>query len=129
MKRIRRGTKLYSILKLKCPRCHEGNLFTVRNPWNLKRVLEMPKRCPVCRQDFVIEPGFYTGALWTSYPIVILIDLLLLSPILFYPAYIILIVVGMVIISLLLQPVIMRLGRAIWINIFVNFDSSLIKKR
>lgn len=128
MNAMRRGTKLYSILKMKCPRCHEGNLFLVRNPWKLKRVLEMPKRCPVCSQDFVIEPGFYTGALWTSYPIVILIDLLLLSPILIYPAYILLIVIGMVIISLLLQPVIMRWGRAIWINIFVNFDPFFKKK-
>jgi hypothetical protein len=119
---IKKGKRLYSVLKLKCPRCHRGDLFTVANPWKLKRVLDMPKRCPVCGQDFVIEPGFYTGALWTSYPIVILIDLLLLTPVLFFPDDILAVVLAMIVISLLLQPVVMRLGRAIWINMFVKFD-------
>lgn len=125
VKGIEKGTKLYSILKLKCPKCQEGNLFIVPNAWKLKKVLDMPRRCPVCRQDFVVEPGFYTGALWTSYPIVIFIDLLLLVPILFYPKYIILIVISMAIMSLLLQPIIMRWGRAIWVNIFVSYDPNV----
>lgn len=122
MKSLKKGTRIYSILKLKCPRCQEGNLFISANAWKLKTLLDMPDRCPVCRQDFVIEPGFYTGALWTSYPLVILSDLLVLTPLLFYPEYIIPIIVSMVLVSLLLQPIIMRLGRAIWINIFVKFD-------
>lgn len=125
--RIKKGTKLYSILKLKCPRCHEGNLFNVSNAWNLKKMLDMPNRCPVCRQDFKIELGFYSGALWASYPIVVLMDLLLLSPLFFYPEYLVLNIIVMAVVSLLLQPLIMRLGRAIWINIFVNYDPTVKK--
>jgi uncharacterized protein (DUF983 family) len=34
-------------------------------------MFDMPKRCPVCGQDYQIEPGFYLAAMWVSYPIVI----------------------------------------------------------
>lgn len=82
----------------------------------------MPDRCPVCGQDYIIEPGFYSGALWTSYPIVVTMDILLLTPLFFYPDYFVLNLIVMAAVSLLLQPIIMRLGRAIWINIFVDYD-------
>ena len=120
-------SKLYSVVRLKCPRCHKGNLFTKQNPYSLKDSLKMPGRCPVCNQDFQIEPGFYIGALWTSFPIVIFIMTLL--------SIILLVIVKMqfewffvaiTIILFSLQPIIIRLGRAIWINIFVDFDAESI---
>lgn len=88
----------------------------------------MPPACIVCKQDFRIEYGFYSGALWTSYPIVVFIDLLILSTIFLYPQYIVAICATMLTVSLLLQPWIMRLGRAIWINIFVRYDPTIPKK-
>lgn len=119
---INKGSKGYSILHLKCPKCHEGNLFSVSNAWNPAKMLEMPDRCPVCKQDFIIEPGFYTGALWVSFPIVIVIGLILLSPLLIYPdSFNTVLIIGGII-MFLLQPIIMRWGRAIWINIFVHYD-------
>jgi uncharacterized protein (DUF983 family) len=117
------------MLKLKCPRCHEGNLFSVSNPWNLQRMLEMPDCCPVCGQDFKIEPGFYSGALWPSYPLVIALGLLLASLLLFYPDYYVLIFSVIGFSMILLQPIIMRLGRAIWINIFIKYDPTYKKIR
>lgn len=117
-----KDSRLYSVLKCKCPRCREGDLFLSPNPWRLKKMLAMPDRCPVCGQDFRMEPGFYSGALWTSYPIVVLTDLAMLSPLLFYPAYIGWICAAMITTSLLLQPVIMRWGRAIWIHLFVRYE-------
>src|SRR5689334_10589707 len=71
----KKGSKLFSITHLKCPRCQRGDLFSVSNSYNLKRMLDMPARCHVCHQDFKIEPGFYSGALWISYPIVVIITL------------------------------------------------------
>ncbi len=121
--RFQKGTKLYSITSQKCPKCNEGDLFVARNPYRLKDGLDMNERCPVCRQDFKIEPGFYIGALWASFPIVI-IFMAILSVILLVgfeleltPFFIIISIV-----LLLLQPVIIRWGRAIWINIFVAYD-------
>jgi uncharacterized protein (DUF983 family) len=57
---IKKGSKLYSIAHLKCPHCQEGNLFSVSNSYDLKHMLDMPDYCPVCHEDFKVEPGFYS---------------------------------------------------------------------
>lgn len=112
----------HSILHLKCPRCHKGNLFSAGNPYNLKHMLDMPDRCPVCKQDFRMEPGFYSGALWVSFPLIVLLAI---------PLWIVIfnweiseeltfLLFGLLIIGL--QPVIMRYSRAIWIHVFVKYD-------
>jgi len=120
-------SKLYSVVRLKCPRCHKGNLFTKQNPYSLKDSLKMPGRCPVCNQDFQIEPGFYIGALWTSFPIVIFImTLLSILLLVFVKMQLEWFFVAITIILFSLQPIIIRLGRAIWINIFVDFDAESI---
>lgn len=120
---IKKGTKKYSVIHLKCPKCQEGNLFTYKNPYKLKYCLTMPDRCPVCNQDFQIEPGFYYGALWASYPLVVLITIAVTS---FFYLYLELPLAAFIFIlaftMLTLQPLILRLGRAIWINVFVRFD-------
>lgn len=111
-----------SILGMKCPRCRKGHLFVRKNPYAFRDSLSMPDFCPTCGQDFKIEPGFYIGALWTSFPIVILIMAVL--------SILLLVVLGtslewfFVVITVLLlglQPLIIRLGRSIWIHIFVGF--------
>lgn len=82
----------------------------------------MPVHCPICQQDFVMEPGFYSGALWTSYPFAIgtlVITWLILNTIFGFPASSVFITGTLV--AIILQPVIMRLGRSIWINIFVPY--------
>ena len=118
-----KGTKLYSISKLKCPKCNEGNLFVASNPYRVKNGLAMNERCPVCQQDFKIEPGFYIGALWASFPIII-IFIAILSVILLVGFELELTLFFIIIstVLLLLQPLIIRWGRAIWINIFVTYD-------
>lgn len=116
-------SRLTSILQMKCPRCRRGNLFSKTNLYVFKDSLKMPDRCPVCGQDFKMEPGFYIGALWTSFPIVIAL-ITVFS--IFFLAYLELdINVFFVVITILLfalQPLIIRLGRVIWINVFVRYD-------
>src|SRR5690606_14294140 len=68
-----------SVVRCKCPRCRKANLFTQKNHYNLPKLFDMPDRCPNCGQDFFIEPGFYLGAMWVSYPFVLLTDVLLLA--------------------------------------------------
>ena len=83
----------------------------------------MPDRCPVCGQDFQIEPGFYIGALWTSFPIVIVIMALLsILLLVYFKMDLNWFFVAITVILFLLQPIIIRLGRAIWINVFVKFE-------
>jgi len=121
---IKREGKLYSILHLKCPQCHEGSLFSVANPYLLNSMLDMPHYCPVCHQDLLIEPGFYSGALWASFPLVVIA---------FSIVWFILAIGGSIdgewslgisaVAVLFLQPLIMRYGRSIWINVFIEYKA------
>lgn len=124
-----KGDKSYSILRLKCPRCHEASLFTSRNSYNLRSVLTMPDRCPACNQSFVVEPGFYSGALWISFPIIVVIALLFYFVLEFvfhlsfeWMSFL------MAVCILGLQPLVMRYSRAIWINLFVNYNPVIAKR-
>jgi uncharacterized protein (DUF983 family) len=122
-------SRIYSIIRMKCPRCRKGNLFVKRNPYSFKEALNMPDRCHLCNQDFKIEPGFYIGALWTSFPIVIVIMTLLSVFLLVYIKMDMnwfFVVITVILFSL--QPIIIRLARAIWINIFVNYEANAVRK-
>lgn len=127
---FQKGTKAYSILRLKCPRCQEGNLFITKNPYDLKRFIEMPDCCPVCKQDFKIEPGFYSGALWVSYPIIVLLLIPFAFGLMSYTTLSLPFVFLFISIYVFaLQPLLMRWSRAIWINVFVKYDPQILKKK
>ncbi|MCC3152677.1 DUF983 domain-containing protein [Hymenobacter sp. BT770] len=59
-------SSLLALLALRCPRCHQGKLFT-HSALNLTKFDEMPEACPVCGQAFEPEVGFYWGAMYISY--------------------------------------------------------------
>ncbi len=55
-----------ALLRLRCPRCHAGPLF-LHPATSLRHFDEMPPACPVCRQTYEPEPGFYYGAMYVSF--------------------------------------------------------------
>jgi hypothetical protein len=108
---LKKGSKLFSIFHLKCPKCQNGNLFCVSNPYNLKRMLDMPAQCPTCHQDFKIEPGFYLGALWMTYPLVMIVAVTIpLIMLIHYHLSFFLSFLTPFVVLIGLQPFIMRLG-------------------
>ena len=123
MKLLKKGTKLYSILKLKCPKCQEGNLFVTRNPFNLKLFDKMPKRCPVCDTDFQRESGFYWGAMMISHANTTILAVVVHVVIHHYygwQPFPFLIVFLTLLLGLF--PIVFRTSRAIWISFFVKYD-------
>ncbi|GHC53784.1 DUF983 domain-containing protein [Ulvibacter litoralis] len=123
---MKRGNKLYSILKLKCPRCQIGDLFCSPGLFVYKDILKMPDKCPHCEQDFKLEPGFYTAALWISYPIVLLIfiPLLLLGFSLDSMHYFFKFMYPFIILfSFMLQVPLMRIARAILLNMNIDYQA------
>ena len=61
-----KGSKLYSIRKHKCPKCHEGDLY--KTPLSsLQGIYNMHEECTHCGQKFTLEPGFYWGAMYIGY--------------------------------------------------------------
>ena len=119
---------LSSTLQCKCPRCREGKLF--KNPlrFRFKGNLEMNKTCPVCSQPTEIEVGFYYGTGYVSYALTVALTVSTLV------AWWVLIGfstednrffwwMGLnAIFLILIQPLLMRLSRSIWISWFVSYD-------
>lgn len=116
-----KGTKLYSVLQQKCPRCHEGNMFS-HSVWSPK-FSAMHKRCPVCGFDFIQEPSFYFGAMYFSYAFQVAVFVLvyLVLRYTYDPdtwTYVICMIAG----AVLILPVNFRMSRAAWINLFVSYQ-------
>lgn len=119
---ISKGTKLYSILHHKCPRCHEGNLY-LTGPYHLRSFMKMPEACPHCGQRYMLEPSFYAGAMYVSHAlqVALLTTVYVALRVLFNPPAEVYIytTIGL---AVLLLPVTLRLSRAIYINFFVSYD-------
>jgi uncharacterized protein (DUF983 family) len=124
-------TKLYSILNYRCPRCHEGKLFINSRAYSMK-MAEMNKRCPACGENFSREPGFYYGAAYVSYGLAIALwvslwvalsvfDSISLMEFAVFEDTTLFLSLGIGL-SIVLIPVVYRLSRAIWINLFVKYD-------
>ncbi|MGZ5135295.1 MAG: DUF983 domain-containing protein [Flavitalea sp.] len=118
----------WSLFTMKCPRCRRGKMFANNNPWNLRKVLSMPPRCPECGQPFELEVGFWYGTGFVSYGLSI--ALTALSFVAWY------IFIGMsvrdnrffwwmginIAMLIVLQPWLMRLSRVIYLYLFVRYD-------
>ncbi|MCD2260219.1 DUF983 domain-containing protein [Psychroserpens luteolus] len=123
-----KGTKIYSIFTGSCPKCHNESMYQRKNPYILNDVLKINDNCSHCGMKYRLEPSFFYGSMYVSYGVGIafavaafLISYLFLETTLF-TAF--LAIVGTLII---LGPIIMRLSRNIWINLFVSYDKKATK--
>lgn len=86
--------------------------------------------CEVCGEGFERETGYYLGAMYVSYALDIALGVglfLLTVTILKMDTLVFLFIfLGSI---LLLFPLIFWLSRLIWINFFVKFDKTLMKKK
>ena len=125
---LKKGSKLYSILKGKCPHCHEGKFFISRT-YDLKNCGKTPEKCSSCGENFSKEPGFYYGAMYVSYGLGIAIFVaIFVLMLLFYPnpsplTYFLL-PFGILV---LLAPYIYALSKIVWANIFMNYKNKTLK--
>ena len=123
MANLFKGSKLYSIFTGKCPVCHEGDMYLTKNPYNLSQTLKMHERCAHCGQKFKIEPSFFYGAMYVSYGVGIAIAVAAFIIAHFFMGAELIgsfwAIMGSLII---LFPIIMRISRNIWINIFMKYD-------
>ncbi len=56
--------KLEATVKMKCPRCHEGDIFESKNPFAWGKMTTMHTNCPNCNLKYEREPGFFYGAMY-----------------------------------------------------------------
>lgn len=118
---------------MRCPRCRRGGMFKNNNPYKklkLKYIFDMYDNCPVCKQKFDLEVGFWYGTGYVSYALTVL-----LSGVTFLAWWA---AIGIstddsrifywlilnTILIIVLQPWLMRLSRAVYIYFFITYDEN-----
>jgi uncharacterized protein (DUF983 family) len=129
-------TYLVSALNNRCPRCREGYLFKSTHAYKLKGNTAMNETCPVCHQPTEIEVGFYYGTGYVSYAITVALSVAT------FVAWKVLIGLSFdiddnrifywlgtnILLLVILQPLIMRLARTMWLGFFVKYEKDWIHK-
>ncbi|WP_299835322.1 DUF983 domain-containing protein [uncultured Tenacibaculum sp.] len=109
---------LINILSNKCPHCKKGHVFktSIFNPFSIGK---MDQNCSHCGFTYEKEPGFFFGAMYVSYALIVaesvaaFVILRLLLNLNWFISF-----GGIVALSLFLFAVNFKLSRVIWIYIF-----------
>ncbi|APY07799.1 DUF983 domain-containing protein [Winogradskyella sp. J14-2] len=123
---IRKGMKLYSILFGVCPKCHQESMYVNTNPYVISKVIKMHDHCSHCNTKYQMEPSFFYGSMYVSYGVGIAFAVAaFITTYIIFETSITTAFISIVLTLALLFPVIMRLSRNIWINIFMKYDKEL----
>lgn len=119
---LKKGSKLYSIAKFKCPHCNEGDFF-VSHPYNLSKVGDTHDNCPVCNRRYQREPGFYYGAMYVSYGLgVAAFVTIWVASLILFPEATVFQRIGAIAAGLILfSPMMYALSKIIWANMFFKY--------
>jgi len=123
---------LVGLLKNKCPRCREGDLFLSNEPYNLKggKNVKMYDKCPSCGQPTELEVGFYYGTSYVSYALTVAFSGFSFALWFFTIGF------GLednrifwwlglnAFVLMLLMPLFMRVSRTLWLSWFVKYDDN-----
>ncbi|KJD32186.1 hypothetical protein PK35_12200 [Tamlana nanhaiensis] len=124
-----KGSKLYSIFTGSCPKCHHESMYKNKNPYNLGEALQMHDHCSNCKTKYKIEPSFFYGSMYVSYGVGIAFAVAAFIISFFvFKASLMGVFIAIVATLIVFMPIILRLSRNIWINIFMHYDKNLAKK-
>lgn len=122
-----KGTKLYSMVGMKCPRCHEGPLW--RSPLYKLKLYDMYEHCPVCGLKYEREVGFWYGAMYVAYTFssgALLIVMLVTMLVLKWELPSVFTAVGIT--ALIGFTYNARLARSVWISLMVDYNPNWKKE-
>ncbi len=123
---MRKGTKLYSIIKGKCPYCHEGEFF-LSHSYMLKTMGDIYEKCKVCGGIFVPETGFYFGALYVSYAlgVAFMVSVIVAFNVLGIELELFAKIATVSVLWLLLSPKMHALSKIILANFFMKYKQNI----
>ncbi|MGY0407841.1 MAG: DUF983 domain-containing protein [Polaribacter sp.] len=125
-----KGTKIYGILKGKCPRCHEGDFFKHGLTINPSKITELHTNCSHCNLKYMLEPSFYYGAMYINYGITVALSIItFLITKLVFNVTLIQAFISIIFILIILAPINLRLSRILWIQMFVTYDKQFAAKK
>jgi len=118
-----KGTKIYSIFTGTCPVCQHESMYQRPNPYKIGQTLKMQERCSHCGTKYKIEPSFFYGAMYISYGVGIAfaVAAFVITNLIFKQG-LLTTFIAIVITLVVFLPVILRLSRNIWINIFMHYN-------
>ncbi|MDU8885714.1 DUF983 domain-containing protein [Yeosuana sp. MJ-SS3] len=126
---FKKGSALYSILTGVCPKCHYESMYINKNPYILQDTLKIHDHCSHCKTKYRLEPSFFYGSMYVSYGVGIAFAVAsFIISYLFLGTSLNLSFISIIITLVIFGPVIMRLSRNIWINLFMKYDKTLAKK-
>ena len=123
-----------SLFKLKCPNCRKGNMFSSKSIFPLSKMMDMPERCLSCGLKFEIEVGFWYGTGYTSYglSVAFIFALAVAFQVLYgfdWRDNSVFIFLGLMVTSLvLIQPLMMRFSRALYLSFFIKYGEGQTMK-
>ena len=122
---MKKGTKLYSVVNFKCPCCQEGDFF-ISHPYNFKFTGDIYENCSVCGKKYMLEPGFYQGAMYVAYGLgVVLFLSIWASCNLLFPSMGVWTQISIFsLLIIFLGPLLFSLSKIIYANIFMKFDAN-----
>ncbi|HLP55385.1 MAG TPA: DUF983 domain-containing protein [Fluviicola sp.] len=114
---------LQSVFGNSCPRCHQGKVFSYRNPFNMRQMFKADTHCSHCGLKYEREPGFFYGAMYVSYALTSgwFIAWYVINELWIHLgawALITLMLVSFVVAA----PLTFRASRLIWLNFFIAYD-------
>jgi uncharacterized protein (DUF983 family) len=119
-----------SMLALRCPSCRKANLFVNPNTYSFHKLGENKTTCDVCGADLHPEPGFYFGAAYVSYALIVALWVSVLVALKVFDAIgwiefgflthpITFLTTGIAI-NAIAFPYLFRLSRSIWAHFFIR---------
>lgn len=127
---FKKESKFYSIFKMKCPRCHDGDFYKYKFTLNPNKVTKLHDNCPKCNLKYMIEPSFFYGAMYVNYGVTVALSIIIfLITKLIFNTSLLQCFAAIVISLVILAPINLRLSRIIWINMFISFDKTYSKKQ
>lgn len=112
-------SNIFKMVKCKCPKCREGDIFNEKGSIFLLKMPKMNKYCEECNFKFEKETGFFFGAMFVSYALATA-EMILSFVIFWYfinltPLNVFFIIA---IISIFASTLNFRISRSIWIYLF-----------
>lgn len=117
---MKKGTKLYSIFKRKCPHCQEGDFF--EGSFFSAKVKD---HCEACKESYSKEPGFYQGSYYVVYALGVAVFVTVWTSInLFFPSLSIATTLIAIFSGLAVAvPFMYPMSKIIWANFFFNYKN------
>lgn len=97
-------------------------MYSDPNLLHVQNSLKMNEKCSHCGFKYQIEPGFFFGAMYVSYGLNVAVGIAAFIVAYYISESLKVAFISIIVTLLVLFPIIMRMSRSMYINMFVNYE-------